>query len=462
MVWPHRPKDSPTETVCIAYLPTYSAEDKQNRLTTAAAISKAVVKHCGSRPFKIIALPAELFPKSSLGKLSRSRMQRAFEDGAYREYEHQDMAIMENSRKNIQEAAGMTATEKAVLQVFHDLLASDYGELGIEIQIDSDMFEIGVSSIDLLKLRVYLEKALNIDIPMIIFFSHPTLRDLSKALDGLQKEKTYDPIVVLRAHGPKPPLFLIHPGLGEVLIFMNLARYIEDRPVYAIRARGFDGEGFFTSVDEMVTTYHDAIKRMQPTGPYSIIGHSFGSIAAFEITKIMESNNDKVQFLASIDQPPHFKWWAKLTNWYYGAMTISYYMNLIDADYRKSALPEMQKKTHEEVLTHIMEHAGPARVKDAGMSPEYLDNWAILANEMKLIAREYDPAGRVATLDIFHVDPAKVEGEWPHKDIRKWEEFAEDIKFHVVPGGHSTLIRQPNVLGLYKVLKNAWEERGLE
>ena len=67
---------------------------------------------------------------------------------------------METSLKNIGEAAGTTATEKVVLQVFHDLLASDYGELAIEIRIDSDMFDIGVSSIDLLMLRVYLEKRL--------------------------------------------------------------------------------------------------------------------------------------------------------------------------------------------------------------------------------------------------------------------------------------------------------------
>ncbi|KAJ6076960.1 NRPS-like protein [Penicillium canescens] len=464
VVWAHRPKNSPTETLCIAYLPTYSPENTQSRLTTAASVSKAVVKYCGTRPFKIIALPAALFPKSSLGKLSRSKMQRAFQEGAYLGYEQRDTAIMETSRKNIGEAAGTTATEKVVLQVFHDLLASDYGELAIGIRIDSDMFDIGVSSIDLLKLRVYLEKALDIDIPMTIF------SPIRKALDGLQKEKTYDPITVLQAHGTKIPIFLIHPGLGEILIFMNLARCIEDRPVYAIRARGFDGEKFFSSVEEMVTTYHDAIKRVQPTGPYAIIGHSFGSIMAFEITKIMEANHDQVQFLATIDQPPHFKWWARLTDWNYAVLTISYYMNLIDADYQSSALPEMQKRTHEDVLTHIMERAGPARVNEAGMSPEYLKNWATLAHEMKVIAREYDPTERVATMDVFHVDPVKVaaanlidpDAEWPHEDMRKWEDFAEDIRFHVVPGGHSTLIRQPNVPGLYKVLKKAWEKRGLE
>lgn len=37
--------------------------------------------------------------------------------------------------------------------------------------------------------------------------------------------------------------------------FMNLAKQITDRPIYALRARGFDGEPFFGSMDEMVSTY---------------------------------------------------------------------------------------------------------------------------------------------------------------------------------------------------------------
>ncbi|KAG4431777.1 hypothetical protein IFR05_012734 [Cadophora sp. M221] len=73
------------------------------------------------------------------------------------------------------------------------------------------------------------------------------------------------------------------------LIFMNLARYLNDRPVYAVRARGLDGELHITSLDELITTYHSAIKRKRPEGPYAIAGYAFGGIPAFEIAKRMES-----------------------------------------------------------------------------------------------------------------------------------------------------------------------------
>lgn len=97
---------------------------------------------------------------------------------------------------------------------------------------------------------------------------------------------------------------------------MNISRHFPDRPIYALRARGFDGEEFFRSMDEMIDCYHQAIKRRQPEGPYALAGYSFGSILAFEITKIMERDGDQVRFLATIDQPPHFKKRARGYDWY--------------------------------------------------------------------------------------------------------------------------------------------------
>lgn len=97
--------------------------------------------------------------------------------------------------------------------------------------------------------------------------------------------------------------------MGEILIFMNLARYITDRPVYALRARGFDASdgGYYTSMTEMVHSCLSGIKRVQPQGPYALLGYSFGSILTFEITKILEAEGSEVKFLGTLDQPPQFK-----------------------------------------------------------------------------------------------------------------------------------------------------------
>ncbi|KFY74647.1 hypothetical protein V499_05310 [Pseudogymnoascus sp. VKM F-103] len=322
VVTAYRPVNSPTESLCIAYLAAYSSDDKQTRLSTAAAISRAVIRYCGARPFKIVALPKSLLHKSSLGKLSRSKIQRAFEDGTSLEYETKDSTTMETSRSDIVKAFSGTATQKIILEVFYKLLTLDSGHLGVDIHIDSDMFELGLSSIDMLKLKVYLQKSFNIqDIPITIFFSNPLLGQLSQAIDNLKKgdkitvlqphgESDYDPITVLQRRGTKTPLFLIHPGMGDVLVFMNLARLFDDRPLYALRARGFDGEKYFSSLGEIITLYHNAIKRVQPKGPYALGGYAIGANIVFEVAKVMERNGDNVKFLTVIDHGPRLKGWA--------------------------------------------------------------------------------------------------------------------------------------------------------
>jgi thioesterase domain-containing protein len=124
---------------------------------------------------------------------------------------------------------------------------------------------------------------------------------------------------------------------------MNLSRYFTDRPVYALRARGFDGEAYFSSMEEVITTYHRGIKATQPHGPYAILGYSFGAILAFEIAKMMEKEGDEVKFLGTIDQPPHFKKRAQGYDWTETAVTLAFFLGLLQEKYAYSILPKMRK-----------------------------------------------------------------------------------------------------------------------
>ena len=105
-----------------------------------------------------------------------------------------------------------TSTELAIVEACNSLLNTTGAQLGIS----NDLFELGISSIDLLKLRLNLQNKLKIpEIPITIFFSHPIIRDLAPTLEDLQRH-TYNPVVVLQPHGTKTPLVLIHPGVGEI------------------------------------------------------------------------------------------------------------------------------------------------------------------------------------------------------------------------------------------------------
>ncbi|KAF7122301.1 hypothetical protein KXX33_008940 [Aspergillus fumigatus] len=67
--------------------------------------------------------------------------------------------------------------------------------------------------------------------------AYHTIRGLAEAC---QQRHQYIPAVALQPKGGKSPLWLVHAAAGEALIFINLARLINDQPVYAFKARGFE------------------------------------------------------------------------------------------------------------------------------------------------------------------------------------------------------------------------------
>ena len=463
VVFPHRPKQSPTEVLCVVYLPAYNPHDVAARVRTTDAISKAALLQMGVRPYKIIPLDASLLPKSSLGKLSRVKIRTAFENGLYRSFEESNEEAIRTYRiANLEQP--QNETEETIRDCFVDIFDTPRHEIGVH----SSLLELGASSIEMIKLKKQIEDRLHLDLelPIIEVMTNPTIRGLALAIKKLQEPIIYNPVVVLQSQGTKAPLWLVHPGVGEVLVFLNLAKYILDRPVYALRARGFEGEDFHKSIPEVISTYHSAMKALQPTGPYAIAGYSYGAMIAFEITKTLESAGDEVKFLGSFNLPPHIKFRMRQLDWVEVVLNLSYFLDLFDEDYAHAISPAMHLLTQDKVLDHIIAHAAPSRMEDMGLDRHKLTNWANLAYNMQSIASHYDPSGKVKGMDVFVAVPlqavARTKKEWLDTHLRRWNEFVEEeVRFHDVDGAHYTMIGPENVGSFWKKLRGVLAERGL-
>ena len=464
VVFPHRPQGSQTEVLCVVYLPNYEPNDTLARVGANDAISRVCVMQSGVKPYRIIPLEAHLLVKSSLGKLSRNKIRAAFEGGTYSTYQKTNDEILTEYRLAQREAPS-NSVEARILTFYAELFDLPEEEIGV----NTSLFEMGVSSIEIIKLKtkIQVELELEVEIPVITMMTNPTIRGLAAALKRLQEPKKYSPVVTLQANGTKTPLWLVHPGVGEVLVFLNLAKYIVDRPVYALRARGFDeGETYFNDIPEVVATYHNAIKEVQPSGPYAIAGYSYGSMLAFEVTKVLESENDKVQFLGAFNLPPHIKFRMRQLDWVEVILNLSYFLDLIGEDYAHEISPEMHKLSHDEVLDFIISKALPARMTEMALDKQILCNWADLAYRMQAIAQDYDPSGTVASMDVFYAIPlaavARDKQQWREEHLSKWSDFvATPPKFHEVEGAHYTMISPTHVFTFQKTLRAALHARGL-
>lgn len=314
---PFRPEDSATEDIVVFFAPSFDVTKDVNGLKEVVeAIADRVIMYCAHRPYRILALPTEAFGgKSSLGKISRNKVLKAYQAGAFVKFEAEQKLALEELRR-AQLVPPETDLERKAAAAMAETLNLDYKFIGRH----DNFFTFGGSSLELVRYKNILEKYLGLteELPLITVLRNPTPATLSPYLDRYLRtqlgevpdnaDDIYDPIVPLQLKGDKPPLFLIHPGVGEVLVFLNLAKYITDRPVYALRARGFNpGETPFTDMDTLTDAYMAGIERTLPEGPYCIAGYSYGACLGFEICKKLEKKGKEIGWFGCFNLPPHIK-----------------------------------------------------------------------------------------------------------------------------------------------------------
>ncbi|KIJ63465.1 hypothetical protein HYDPIDRAFT_188300 [Hydnomerulius pinastri MD-312] len=219
-----------------------------------------------------------------------------------------------------------------------------------------NFFELGATSLDVIRLKSEGEATFGLpEIPTIQIFKHPDISSLANYINSLVSNNTtreYDPIVPLQLTGSKTPIFVVHPGIGEVLLYISLAKYFQnEHPFYALRARGFEpGQPFFESMDEMVSSYVVAVKRTQPHGPYAIAGYSFGGFIAFELSKRLEALGNEVRFTGIIDIPAHIPDQRRRPDWTRIMLNISYFFSLLSKQEADALVPSLRLLTRKEQM----------------------------------------------------------------------------------------------------------------
>jgi acyl-CoA synthetase (AMP-forming)/AMP-acid ligase II/thioesterase domain-containing protein len=109
--------------------------------------------------------------------------------------------------------------------------------------------------------------------------------------------------VPLQDAGERAPLFLVHPGDGEVLAYAALARRLgPDQPSYGLRAPGLEsGTGLPPSLQELAACHVCEMQRVQKVGPYLLGGFCVGGAIAVEMASQLRAEGDDVSLLVLLD-----------------------------------------------------------------------------------------------------------------------------------------------------------------
>lgn len=197
-----------------------------------------------------------------------------------------------------------------------ELLANGvFGQvLGLDqIGVNDNFFALGGNSLQAVQLVSRLRDTTEVDLPVRRIFEVPTVAGMAEAIGqiterGEQKqdgsaEDEWTPLVVLRQGGTGVPFFCIHASRGSVFSYAELARQLPtNRPFYGLEAPGIeDGRTPLRNIVTQAELYVDALRTVQPRGPYLLGGWSTGGLVAYEMAQQLYRKGEKMALLVLLD-----------------------------------------------------------------------------------------------------------------------------------------------------------------
>ncbi|WP_405806925.1 non-ribosomal peptide synthase/polyketide synthase [Streptomyces sp. NBC_01187] len=193
-----------------------------------------------------------------------------------------------------------TPTEEELCDLFGQVL-------GVErVGVDESFFDLGGHSLLATRLVSRIRGGFGVELGVGALFSAPTVAELSRRLDAEEAGSGLDALLPLRATGSSRPLFCVHPAGGISWPYAGLLPYLDPgQPVYGLQAPDLsNGSSAPTSVEGMASDYLARIRAVQPTGPYRLLGWSFGGVVAHAIATTIQDEGDEVELLAVLDAFP--------------------------------------------------------------------------------------------------------------------------------------------------------------
>jgi thioesterase domain-containing protein/acyl carrier protein len=182
-----------------------------------------------------------------------------------------------------------------------EILAGIYAQiLGLErVGVDDSFFDLGGDSLSAMRVIAAINQSLDTSLAVRTLFHAPSVRSLSQQLGQDANEVEVVPVEFLK-DGTGSPLFCIHPASGLVWPYHALGNYL-DCPIIGIQQTPQNSEAEPPSILDMAKTYADRIQEVHPTGPYNLLGWSFGGVVAHEIAVELQRRGCSIARLILLD-----------------------------------------------------------------------------------------------------------------------------------------------------------------
>ena len=170
------------------------------------------------------------------------------------------------------------------------------------IGVGSNFFDLGGHSLDAVQLIARINQRFGRSLSVGVLFSAPTIAAIAALLEDGRAAVTDLPVPI-QTQGDASPVFAVPGAGGSVLSLQPLGRaFGNEQPLYALQTVGLDGlVPPLQTVEDIARVNVAALKAVQPEGPYRFIGHSYGGVVAYEMTRILLEQGEEVASLVLLD-----------------------------------------------------------------------------------------------------------------------------------------------------------------
>jgi acyl transferase domain-containing protein/thioesterase domain-containing protein/acyl carrier protein len=261
-------------------------------------------------------------------------------------------------------------------------------------------------------------------------------------------------LVPFQPAGTKPPFFCVHPVAGVVFPYYELSCLLgKEQPFYGLQSVGIEGEEQpLTRVEDMARHYIEAMRVVQPEGPYFLGGWSFGALVAFEIALQLQQAGQRVAMLALLDTPPTYadktKNFFVLFNFFLtsGVREIWPYVydffNLgITANQQQLTIDKAQRtRINPRAIFKVVEHSSKLMRQRGPVARRILG--IIRFNSQAILT--YAPQVYPGRITLFRT--SEEFGKIGQDPTLGWGKLATGgVEIHQIPGHHLNFLRKPYV-----------------
>lgn len=382
-------------------------------------------------PFKVprVILNVREIPLSAAGKLQRRRLAEVFAD------QIAGQIVLASRESN--PSPPRTFLEETLAAIWSRLLRA-HG-----IGIHDKFTELGGDSLSAVEMLAEVEARFGRSLPPAEFWNRPTISALAKLiLEGRVKKSPL--LFPISKSGRRLPLFYILPG-WYIPEAERLSRYLgTEQPVYAVIPDARPGAAHHgLSRREIVGECIDAIRSVQPRGPYALIGRSIGGALACEIARSLAPNGEPGGFTGLLDTHypgilSHRSLPAPLR-----------YLEFVMGDL--AILPRSSWPQHLMELSVRAARRGWRRWRGGRSLSERAE--AAMKTELESIFSE-EPNPVPGRLVLFAAESSRHRGFVDRRLY--WSRVAQGgLEVHLLAGNHNTMCQEPHIAAFAAALKRS-------